>query len=266
MKPKTEEFLNFLLWSAIHLSRPTYRGLNFSYEEWVYRDGFNYQIKRLEKKKLVERNLTTSPDDRVYRLTAAGRLRALGGRDPAERWARPWDGFWRLVLFDIPNGHDAERIRLYRFLRDKGYGPLQKSVWITPDPLEEEAAIMADGKINVGSLALFKAETCGGESNPALVERAWNFAEINRHYSRHLKILDERPGGPLKNETTAQAFRDWAANEQAAWLKAVEHDPLLPNQILPTNYLGQKSWKRRTEVLEEAAKQLQTFQFKPATS
>src|SRR6266513_1066496 len=49
-----------------------------------------------------------SPDDRLYRLTAQGRLHALGGRDPQEQWARPWDGRWRLVLFDVPTGQNPQ--------------------------------------------------------------------------------------------------------------------------------------------------------------
>ena len=39
MQPKTEEFLNFLLWSADLLARPTFRNLTDSYESWAYRNG-----------------------------------------------------------------------------------------------------------------------------------------------------------------------------------------------------------------------------------
>jgi DNA-binding transcriptional regulator PaaX len=39
------------------------------------------------------------------------------------------------VLFDVPTGQNAQRERLRRCLRDKGFGYLQNSVWISPDPL-----------------------------------------------------------------------------------------------------------------------------------
>ena len=106
MQPKTEEFLNLLLWSADLLARPTFRNLTDSYESWAYRNGLLRQITTLERQQLLERD-ANSPDDRLYRLSAQGRLHVLGGRDPEERWARPWDGHWRLVLFE-----DAAACRL----------------------------------------------------------------------------------------------------------------------------------------------------------
>ena len=87
MQPKTEEFLNLLLWSADMLARPTFRNLTDSYESWAYRNGLQRQVATLEQQQLLERD-ASSPDDRLYRLSAQGRLHALGGRDPEERWAR----------------------------------------------------------------------------------------------------------------------------------------------------------------------------------
>src|SRR2546428_9700030 len=105
VKPKTEEFLNLLLWSTDLLVRPTFRNLTDSYESWAYRNGLMRQVATLEQQQLLERDASAS-DNRLYRLSAQGRLHALGGRDPKERWARPWDGQWRLVLFDVATGQN----------------------------------------------------------------------------------------------------------------------------------------------------------------
>ena len=258
MKPKTLEFLNFLLWSANLLARPTFRNLTDSYESWVYHNGFSRQLATLEKQQLLEHDPTTR-DNRVYRLTEQGRLHALGGRDPKARWSRDWDGRWRLVLYDVPTGQNARREKLRRYLRGKAFGYLQNSVWITPDPLQDEREILAGGKINVESLILLEALPCAGESDAEIVMGAWDFEHINRCYVRHLKILDERPGGALGNEAVARALLRWAAAEQEAWLDAATSDPLLPQRILPSDYLGQKAWRRRIEVLREAGRQLRTF-------
>jgi len=161
MRPKTEEFLSFLLWSAEKLARPTFRNLTDSYESWAYRKGLLRQVAVLEKHQLIERD-RDAPDDRMYRLTWQGRLHALGGRDPQARWSRQWDGCWRLVLFDVPTAQNTHRGRLRRYLRSKGFGYLQKSVWITPDSLEEERQIVGGGKINVESLILLEARPCAG--------------------------------------------------------------------------------------------------------
>jgi phenylacetic acid degradation operon negative regulatory protein len=258
VSPKTEEFLNLLLWSAELMTRPTFRNLSEGYEAWAYRNGLHREIYRLEERRFLERDMR-SRDDRLYRLSAQGRLHALGGRDPEERWARMWDGTWRMVLFDVPTGQNTERQRLRRCLRGRGFGWLQNSVWITPDPMDDELRVLSSGAVNVESLILLEARPCAGESDAQVVAGAWDFDRINDRYVRHLEILAERPSGRLRNETASKALLRWAAAEREAWLDAVKIDPLLPARILPSGYLGQRAWKRRVEVLRHAGKQLRTF-------
>ncbi len=258
MKPKTEELLNLLLWSAEMLARPTFRNLTDSYESWAYRSGLLRQLSVLQKQQLIESNSLT-PAERMFRLTAQGRLHALGGRDPSTRWAREWDGRWRLVLFDVPIAQNSHRKRLRRYLQDRGFGYLQGSVWVSPDPLEEERKILAGAKVDVGSLLLLDARPCAGESDAEIVSVAWDFERINGHYARLIKILSDRPTGGLKNEAAAKALHRWAKLEREAWLDAVTIDPLLPERILPDGYLGLRAWQRRIEVLREAGRQSQTF-------
>ncbi|MBA2585798.1 MAG: hypothetical protein H0U99_04865, partial [Chthoniobacterales bacterium] len=107
--------------TAEQLTQPTFRNLNGSYESWAYRNGLLRQVATLEKQQFVERKDAAS-DARLYRLTAQGRLHALGGRDPKAQWSRAWDGRWRLVLFDVPVGQDAKRSRLRRYLRNRSFG------------------------------------------------------------------------------------------------------------------------------------------------
>jgi phenylacetic acid degradation operon negative regulatory protein len=258
MHSRTQEFLNLLLWSADMLARPTFRNLTESYEGWAYRNGLLRQVARMEQRHLIERDADAA-DDRLYRLSAKGRLQVLGGRDPEERWARPWDGQWRMVIFDVPARQNAQRERLRRYLREKGFGYLQNSVWITPDPLEEEKGILVGGRINVESLLLLEARPCAGESDAEIVAGAWDFESINRRYARHMKLLDERPDGALRTDTAAHALLRWGAAEHEAWLDAVTNDPLLPARILPPDYAGQQAWRRRIGVLRDAGRHLRTF-------
>lgn len=259
MGPRTEEFLNVLHWIVDIAARPTFRNLTDSYESWAYRNGRLFSnLHRLERRQLVERD-RTAPNDRLYRLTEQGRLHVLGGRDPDVCWSRPWDGQWRMVLFDVPVGRDAERERLRRYLRGRGFGYLQNSVWISPDPLTEEGKILGDGKINVESLILLEARPCAGESDGEIVAGAWDFGRIDRGYALYMKVLEKLPHRPLRSEAAANALQRWAATEREAWLDAVKNDPLLPGRLLPSSYLGQRAWRRRGEVLREAGRQLQTF-------
>ncbi|PYI80803.1 MAG: hypothetical protein DME26_20925 [Verrucomicrobia bacterium] len=90
MKPKTEELLYLLLWACDMAARPTFRNLTDSFESWAYRTGFHRQLAALEQQRLVETK-QESTGGRVHRLTEAGRLRALGARDPVVCWKRRWD-------------------------------------------------------------------------------------------------------------------------------------------------------------------------------
>lgn len=258
MKAKTEALLNLLLWSADKLARPTFRNLTDSYEGWAYRTGLLRQVLTLEKGQWLEAR-GVGANERVHRLTAQGRLCALGGRDPQVRWSREWDGRWRLVLFDVPITRDSHRRRLRRYLRDRGFGCLQGSVWVTPDPLEEEKKILVGATVDVESLLLLDARPCAGESDAEIVAGAWDFERINRNYLQLLNILDEHPKGPVRSEGAAKTLLRWASAEHEAWLDAVTNDPLLPKRILPPSYMGQTAWQRRVEVLRRAAVQIQGF-------
>jgi phenylacetic acid degradation operon negative regulatory protein len=258
MKTKSEEFLSLLLWSADKLSRPTFRNLTESYEGWAYRNGLLRQLSSLEKSQMIEPR-DADAGDRVYRLTAQGRLCALGGRDPQARWSRRWDGRWRMVLFDVPVARDSHRRRLRRYLHDRGFGCLQGSVWVTPDPLEEEKKILVGAKIDVSSLLLLDAQPCAGESDAEIVAGAWNFERINRRYQNLIRILDQRPTGAVQSDASAKALLRWASSEREAWLDAVSNDPLLPKRILPKDYAGQTAWQRRVKALCQAGQDMEGF-------
>jgi phenylacetic acid degradation operon negative regulatory protein len=247
-----------LLWSAETLTRPSFRNLNESFESWAYRNGLWRQVAELERQRFIERRAGAA-GARIYRLTDQGRLHALGGRDPQVQWSRAWDGRWRLVLFDLPTAQNTQRSQLRRYLRAKGFGYLQNSVWITPDPLDEEAQLLHGATIDVESLILLRAQPCAGESNAEIVAGAWDFDHINQLYDQHLKILAKKPMAKLENKAHALVLRRWAEAERTAWSKAVNTDPLLPQKLLPPGYLGKKAWQRRIDVFRKAKQDLHTF-------
>jgi phenylacetic acid degradation operon negative regulatory protein len=259
MKAKTGEFLDIALWACNVLWQPTFRNFTESYESWAYRNGLQRQLLRLEKQQLIEAR-PDSNGDRLHRLTEAGRLQALGGRDPEIWWSRPWDGLWRQVLFDVPETRSSTRARLRRYLRSHGFGYLQNSVWITPDPVSEQRKLLADGPVDVGCLIMFEARACGGESNSQIVAGAWNFTAINRGYARHHQILAQHPVGRIVTKAAASAFHRWLREEWKAWMEVMEIDPLLPEKLLPPDYAGRQAWAHRRETMAEAGEQIRSFE------
>jgi len=258
MKAKTEELLYLVLWACETLSRPTWRNLTESFEGWAYRRGLLRQLQRLEKQQWLERQ-AGDPRDRLHRLTEAGRLQALGGRDPGTCWKRHWDGCWRMVLFDVPEARSSARNKLRRYLQSRGFGYLQNSVWITPDSVNTERALLAGGPVDVESLILLEARPCAGESDTEIVAGAWDFAEINAHYAKHGEVLARRPRRRLDTEAAAKVFYRWLTEEREAWMRAMWSDPLLPESLLPHGYAGQLSWRHRLAAMTEAGEQMRAF-------
>ena len=259
MHAQTGEFLNMLLWTLDQAMRPTFRNLDQSYEGWAYRNGFLRQVDNLAGRGFIERRGGSGPDARVYRLTEEGRLHALGGRDPAREWNRRWDGRWRMVLFDIGEERSAQRDKLRRYLRARGFGYLQHSVWVSPHPLEPESDALKGAAVDVESLILLEAQPAAGESDGDIVNGAWDFAEINKRYASALKVLQSRPANPLDGPAAAQRLKDWARRERAAWLHAVSADPLLPRPLWPRGYLGERVLKQRLKEFRQAGHLLAAF-------
>lgn len=252
LNAKTRLLLIQMLWGASRVMHPSFRKLNEGFEAWAYRNGLLRQIYRLEAIGYVESRPEEYDAGRVHRLTEAGRLAALGGRDPQERWERNWDGKWRLFLFDIPESQRIDRQRLTRALASVGCGCMQGSVWISPfRPAGLDKALKEDGS-DCSHLMILEADSRGREVDRRMVAAAWDFAAINALYRKHLDLLRELPSSAA--DTTPEALARWGEKENDAWLAAVRHDPLLPARLLPKDYLGRKAWRQRTKALAQAGR------------
>ena len=248
MKPRTEELLYLLLWGADRLACPTFRNLTDSFESWAYKNGFLRQIRELEARKILERK-SGGAAEAIYRLSESGRLIALGGRDPVAQWNRLWDGRWRMILFDLPEAEASARVKLRRFLQSSGFGFLQNSVWITPDPLNPITRELSAHGEDVESLITLEARPAAHETDADIVAGAWNFENINHLYERSLKILSQLPRTRTKTGPPVEPLHRWAKQEKLAWQEAISADPLLPDSLLPAGYLGKKTWAERSRVL-----------------
>jgi len=57
---------------------------------------------------------------------------------------RRWDGFWRIIIFDIIQPQRIKREALRGFLRRLELYPLQKSVWVHPHNCKDEIKLLRD--------------------------------------------------------------------------------------------------------------------------
>lgn len=54
-----------------------------------------------------------------------------------------WNGKWRLIMFDVPENKKKARDALRMKLKEMDFYPIQKSVFITPYPCEDEIDFIA---------------------------------------------------------------------------------------------------------------------------
>lgn len=215
-----------------------------AWRTWIDRGRFDRTVLQFANEGLVRSARRCDVDcDRIIALTNAGKAAALGGRDPESLWARPWDGLWRLVVFDVPESEEALRTRLRRKLRSLNFGFLQQSVWLSPDPIDKVSEHLATHRINATRLTLLNARPSGGETDNDLVVGAWDFEKINAGYRMHGALLNEFPVHQGK-----EARQAWFRAECKAWSVATKIDPFLPRALLPLKYIGQSALANRRET------------------
>lgn len=226
-----------------------------SVECWADQRGLLKHLHRLEAEAFLEA-LPGGNADRIYKLTPKGAIAAMGGKDPCANWNQPWDGLWRLVVFDMPQERRAERLLLHRALREHGLGRLQGSVWISPRPLEDLREQLA-GDRHPSSLLLLEGQAIGAEKPSEIVREAWNFGEICDEWLAYRTCLRKGKRLLRANPIDSSALKEWAKLEHHAWQKIIRIDPFLPKALLPREYCGKKIWQQRLKVWKAISKTTQ---------
>ncbi len=237
-RTQAEEFLSVLAWGVDVFMFPSLGKVFGPYASPGDRQRLRRQLRQLEQRGLVVREERAGR--LLYQLTQRGRLVAMGNRNPDARWERPWDGKWRQVLFDLPVDQQPMRQKLLRWLRQNGFGYLQDSVWISPDPMDAVRDVLKPFRDDVEFFIVMEATVCAGYANRALVSGAWDFEEVNRRYRQYMELVADQ-----SNREALARLPIWLRDERAAWIHAVSIDPMLPATLLPRDYRGREAWRIR---------------------
>jgi phenylacetic acid degradation operon negative regulatory protein len=250
-----DEILLLMAYAADLLMFPTFRRWNESYEGWLYSNGLLARLRHLEKQKLLARvgKSKGRGQEWVFEITDAGRVRICGGRDPEDRWRRKWDGWWRQFVFDLPMTHHATRPRLIRWLRGNGFGYLQDSVWISPDPAAGLAETLKPFAEDAEAFTVLECRCAPGFTNSSLVKAAWQFAKINEGYRAYQRFAVEAKRRLNKGKLHPRELFALLHTEQSHWATAMRRDPLLPLPLWPGDYEGRRAWQARKELIHLAA-------------
>ncbi|MCC7469905.1 MAG: hypothetical protein IT284_02085 [Bacteroidetes bacterium] len=93
-------------------------------------------LKNLSEAGLIEEIETAQSS--FLRLTPEGRhkLRTMKLSAPNSLVDIRWDGFWRMVILDLPESRKNERDSIRYLLKKAGFVCMKNSVWVSPFPFE----------------------------------------------------------------------------------------------------------------------------------
>jgi CRISPR-associated endonuclease Cas2 len=125
---------------AFQLTKNIWKPKRLPYSKRKITDAFIY----LKKRKLIE--VKREDHDVCIALTEEGRKRAGKYQidDLEIKTPKKWDGKWRVVIFDIPDGQRVQRDAFRRKLKEFGFFSLQKSVWVHLFDCKEEIELLRE--------------------------------------------------------------------------------------------------------------------------
>ena len=97
---------------------------------------FDRGVRHLANRGLI--TISKKNNQRFFILTKDGQLEILLKKAKIKQ-KQHWDGKWRLIMFDIPEGAKDKREFFRKLLKSNGFFKLQASVYINPHSLNNSA-------------------------------------------------------------------------------------------------------------------------------
>jgi phenylacetic acid degradation operon negative regulatory protein len=244
MKTRITEFLLDLLdlvEDFVFLaSRP---GLNRLNRYWGYTEmrAASRALDRLERQQFLEK--TRQGEKIVYRITAKGKELLRQRRPSVKLRNRKWDGRWRMVVFDFPETARKGRDAFRRLLCQQRMGCLQKSVWITPDPIIPAwRKVLTDTSLTDWVL-LFESAELGPVDDIDIARKVWHLDELSKRYEQFITkhaSLESRLHVARQSDLSGE-LGQVVRKESREYSSLLADDPLLPSSLLPSGFAAVKA-------------------------
>ncbi|MEV0965870.1 MULTISPECIES: PaaX family transcriptional regulator C-terminal domain-containing protein [unclassified Streptomyces] len=157
----------------------------------------------------------------------------------------PWDGTWHLFAFAVPESRRTARDTLREHLLHLGAASVHSGLYVTANPVAELVEARAG---HLGVLATLTRLTTtdlriGELTDPrALAAALWPLGEIARRHEDLAAFAGARLARLAEGPGPSDAERLTTAVELAAlFTAAMEPDPLLPPQLLPAPWPGNRA-------------------------
>jgi len=165
-----------------------------------------------------------------FQLTTEGKKGVLSHFPRLKFINQPWDGKWRIVGFDIKESERSLRNVLRQYLKLSGFGMLQKSVYISPLPVESLVEeLLLSNRDKLDNTYIFVSDKFFLENREELIDKVFHIKQLNNVYS---KILEKFRFEKEAKKYILQEF-----------VKVSMEDPFLPKELLPKNFVRQEVWE-----------------------
>lgn len=194
-----------------------------------------------------------------YTLTAHGRTRFAEATQRIYSEAPPdWDRQWTLLILDAESGERRGRIR--EEMLWLGFGQLTAGVLAHPSRSVADVRRQLKESGMGNHAIVLQAASGGRDQDRRLISTGWDLAELTRGYRRFVQAF-----------TPVQEIlhrRDWPSTERSFVIRTLLiheyrkihlRDPLLPQDLLPEDWIGTKAYALCQDLYREVFARSEEF-------
>lgn len=160
---------------------------------------------------------------------------------------KPWDGKWRIVMFDVEEVNKKVRERLRGKLKELGFGMLQKSVFISPHDIMKDFIEFAQASGIKDYLYILETHKLIVGDKIEFANKIWKLEELNERYKEIVDEIGEIENSHMifnsdrtkKSDVEMEKYISNIKTVKNKWLKIVIEDPFLPKILLPKPWYGE---------------------------
>lgn len=206
---------------------------------------FNHLVWRSLKTGYIEKVIKN--DLPYYRLTSEGQKKIQRDFPLMTMQKRVWDKKWRMVLFDIEETNKRIRERLRNKLRELGFGMLQKSVFISPYNVAQDFVEFVESLDLSEFIYVIQSSDILSGNVKSLAGKVWKLDKLNDEYKEIIKKIEENAlitisdrHKKINTKINVQEKIKMIREVRQKYLELIMKDPLLPKELLPGNWTGEK--------------------------
>ncbi|MBL7159273.1 hypothetical protein ISS85_02265 [Candidatus Microgenomates bacterium] len=193
----------------------------------------NYALKTEKIEKIIKKGQP------YLKLTGQGKKKLVRQFSLVQLQKKRWDGLWRMLPYDIKETSRNDRNKLRNKLCELGFKQFQKSIYLSPYPIEQEMSDFLKTLKLEGKAYLLLCQTILGIKNRELANKLWKLDRLNRKYKKLFKKLEV-----FSDKNNLKKIK-------ADYLQLLSEDPFFPKELLPKLWWEEKVRQELKRILRK---------------